>query len=538
MPCHHLLLPMCLLAPVLTAQQFTSTIAAGNASTDVAGMPPYESAVAVAPTGIMWTAVRDATNTALYLTFSPDGGQTWLGRFDTATATDGYASICNDRDSNLLDVAWYAKDNGSFNNVYFQAFDTLALAWVGTPQLLTTGTSATDQNGVCDIGVSERGAICIALGSNSAPPAPWTSGWAGGLLVRPAGSTTWDPIRQVNVDYTGVYLNMCIVGETVHMSYRSATGGYGIRYRAFDLTTNAFTAAQGVQLDSLTSNVTSIGADSSGGLYILYAKGSASGTGGGEIKLGYAAPGNYSTWTTQTVVTDPDLIHGNIAYFQYSLATTGTDQVWAFYSKLTNETYSNLYGQLFVGGMAVTPEIPFLQSLDSNRYLWVNSVRNGGTAVPPMCVTYSQAAVTVGRQLDFLSLSPVNRSVEYGIGCSGTLAQAPYLHTVGWPNTAPAVTIQLNGAPASVPGMLLFRFTCQRPVDLSAIGMPGCRLELAPAGSSLIMTDPTGTMSLTYTPPAAVPFVGLPFQFQAGVIAPGANAFGVVASNALNLVFE
>lgn len=534
---HHLFLPICLLAPAILAQ-FPSTIAAGNATTTVAGMPPYCSALAVSPTGLMWTLVRDGTNAALYLTMSSDGGQTWNLRFDTATANDGYGAVCIDRDSNLLDVAWYGKDTGTYNNVYFQQFDTATFSWVGTPQVLTTGTASTNQNGVYDIGVSQRGAICIALGSNSSPPSPWVSGWAGGLLVRPAGSTTWDVLRQVNVDYTGVYLNMCIVDETVHMCYRSATGNYGIRYRAFDLSTGTFTTAQGVQLDNQTSNVAQIGADAAGGLYILYARGSASGTGGGEIKMAYAAPGNYATWTTQTVAIDSDLIHGNIAYFQYTLATTGTDQVWAFYSKLTNETYSNLYGRAFAAGAAVTPEIPLQQSTDSNRFIRLNGMRSDGTAVPAICLSHSEAAATVGNQVEFFSTAPTNRSVEFGIGCSGSLPQAPYLHTVGWPGSAPMVGIELTDAPASAAALLLLGIAPQPPVDLSVIGMTGCRLDIVPVGTAVLFTNGSGTASLSYTAPTPVPFAGLPFQFQAAVIAPGANAAGVVASNALNVVFE
>lgn len=533
-----LFLPLCLLAPMLAAQQSPTTIVAGNASTSVGGPPPYGSALAVTPSGLLWAAVRDNTGTAAYLTMSGDGGQTWNLRFDTPTINDGWAWLCADRDANLLDVAWYGRDTGTYNNVYFQQFDTLTLAWVGTPQVLTTGTSSTNQNGVYDIAVSAKGAICIALGSNSSPPSPWTSGWAGGLLVRPAGSTTWDVLRQVNVDYTGTYLNMVIVDETVHMCYRSATGNYGIRYRAFDLTTSTFTTAQGIQLDNQTSNVSQIGADAAGGLYILYARGAASGTGGGEIKLAYAAPGNYSTWTTQVVAADPNLVHGNIAYLQYSLATTGTDVVWAFYGKLTNETYSNLYGRPFSLGAAVSPELPLLQSTDNNRFIRLNGVRSEATAVPAMCITHSEAAVHAGNLVELYSLAPLSRSLEYGIGCSGSLAQAPHLHTVGWPNSSPMLTIELADAPASAAGMLLFGIASQPPVDLSGLGMPGCRLDLIPSGSTLVFCNASGTASLNFTAPTPVPFVGLTFQFQAAVIAAGANPLGVVASNALNLVFQ
>ncbi len=114
-------------------------------------------------------------------------------------------------------------------------------------------------------------------------------------------------------------------------------------------------------------------------------RGAASGTRRGELKLAYAAPGNYTQWTTQVVAADPDLVHGNIAYWQYSLASTGTDQVSALYSKLTSESYSNLYARPYSGGMAATPEVPVWQTTDANRFARVNAIRNPGTAISP-CV--------------------------------------------------------------------------------------------------------------------------------------------------------
>ncbi len=133
---------------------------------------------------------------------------------------------------------------------------------------------------------------------------------------------------------------------------------------------------------------------------------------------------------------------------------------------------------------------------------------------------------------------PLTRSVEYGIGCSGSLPQAPNLHTAGWPNTAPTMTIELSDAPANQPGALLFSSGCQPPVDLSMIGMPGCRLELLAPGSAGIATGPSGGFTFTYTAPTPVPFAGAPIQFQAAVVAPGANPLGILASNAVNVVFQ
>ncbi|MCA8974925.1 MAG: hypothetical protein KDC98_09395 [Planctomycetes bacterium] len=90
-------------------------------------------------------------------------------------------------------------------------------------------------------------------------------------------------------------------------------------------------------------------------------------------------------------------------------------------------------------------------------------------------------------------------------------------------------------APAGNPGFLAFGFAATGGIPLDAYGLPGCLLHTNPV-VTVLMTSAGHTAEGTLTMPV-VPG-GLTLYAQAAMIAPGANAAGVVMSSAGRVVID
>ncbi|MBK8975424.1 MAG: hypothetical protein IPM29_05825 [Planctomycetes bacterium] len=527
--------------PVAAQGGALSPLATGSASVTVSSMSSWRRSVVIAPTGVMWALLRDVDpgvgDGQLYLTASTDGGATWTGRFDLATAGDGAGALCADRSCGTLQIAWNALNGGAFQDVYYQEFDTRAVRFVGSPQQLTTATSSNDQYYAEDVAVTERGAVVLAISTHRSPPVPpWRSGWSSGLLVRPAGAAVFDPVRPVNTDAYGVRIDLQAVGEVVHGAFRTNTGLYGIRYRGFDCATGAFTTTTDVQVDVGTANVSQIAVTRNGDMYVLYVAGGTT-AGTGELRVGYSTVANPTQWTVQPLAADTDLLRGNVSYYHYSLATDGLGNVVAFYSRKTGEQHQNLYYRVLIAGQIVTPETLAVPSTDADRFLIVGGIRNPGTVVAPSCIVESRAAVHVGNRVDLLRLGNGALAVEHGVGCAGSLPVAPRFAAVSLPIGGGTLSLQLSDAPASTPGALLFGFSCPpAPIDLTPFGLTGCQLDIAGPDSVGLPSGPAGTARLDLPIASSPAYAGVPLLFQSIVVALGANPANAVTTNALTAV--
>lgn len=106
---------------------------------------------------------------------------------------------------------------------------------------------------------------------------------------------------------------------------------------------------------------------------------------------------------------------------------------------------------------------------------------------------------------------------------TGSLALAGY----GFPANSVA-TLHLGGPTAT-----------RHPIDLAVIGMRHCHLAVTPIGLELtVPTFPDGGLSVFMTVPLAPPLLGLELFVQGIAIDPGANALGVITSNALATAFR
>lgn len=133
------------------------------------------------------------------------------------------------------------------------------------------------------------------------------------------------------------------------------------------------------------------------------------------------------------------------------------------------------------------------------------------------------------------------QTATFGAGCGTTWS--PTLTPVSMPQlgtmflmevdalpTTPTLTIGAIGfANGSYGGLPL-------PLDLAAAGMPGCNLWIAPEPVLFPAVGTGGTSLWGLAMPASLETIGLAFYAQAFAVAPGANAAGLLASNACSAV--
>lgn len=126
---------------------------------------------------------------------------------------------------------------------------------------------------------------------------------------------------------------------------------------------------------------------------------------------------------------------------------------------------------------------------------------------------------------------------SYGTGCAGS-AGTPTLACgeLAWIGGTWAV--DLSSAPANAPIAVLVGFSAVQtstgqslPLDLTIIGMPGCRLYTDPMVSLGAAADPTGNVTVSLSVPADPNLIGGDMFSQAMVIDPGVNALSLTTSN-------
>src|SRR5262245_49984339 len=149
-----------------------------------------------------------------------------------------------------------------------------------------------------------------------------------------------------------------------------------------------------------------------------------------------------------------------------------------------------------------------------------------------------------GDMADVWELGPVQpaRVTTFGSGCAGTLA-VPMLDVVAarGPWLGDAITLRLSPVMDGAAALFaLGRSNTQwngapLPASLGGLGMAGCTLHVA-LDATFAATGSGGMALLTATVPTVPALLGVSMYLQGGVHDPGANAAGIVVSNALALV--
>lgn len=512
--------------------------------------------LAAQPDGTLWCLAWEsdgsgtATGRELLLFRSADEGVNWTEVTDVPTTGDGRGAIAVDRGCDLLHVAWHATDGGSYHNLYYQAFDTLTAQWVGSPDLLLPGTTPDDQYYANDIAVTAQGTVGIVFNTHRTPTISGFLAWSGGILARRPSDTAFQGPFRVNTDSYGMLGSMQCVGEVFHMSFRTNNGLYGIRYRAFDsatlqFLTNGDVPLYGANQGSMRStNSSAIAADADGNLYVLYSVGPPN-PAGGALEVAFSSPSTgYSTWTTSLVESDPSLTAGNVTYQHYSLARAENGSVFAVFAK-ASESFQNLYARILspdpvTGGAAVvpdpatTPAVPLLVTTETESFQRVDGLRAEAAHATATIAFSGAPASQPGGQVGFLRPGTAARTLEWGVGCQGSLPALPRL--VG--RTLPAVGTTFDygvvDAPANAAGIVFSGLDCLRPpFDLGTLGFTGCSVFFTPAASLFVVMDPAGAATVSIPIPGTLGG-GFELQFGALLLAPGANPGGAVSTNALS----
>lgn len=127
---------------------------------------------------------------------------------------------------------------------------------------------------------------------------------------------------------------------------------------------------------------------------------------------------------------------------------------------------------------------------------------------------------------------------EFGAGCIGSGGRLPTLarNAQSWPVVGRAFELVLDGLPARAASFAAIGFTPVAPVDLAAIGMPGCPLLVRPVVVRALplaaSSQPASTLLSLSSPPQSG-MVGLRFEVQGIVVDPVANALGLTTTNAV-----
>ncbi len=206
--------------------------------------------------------------------------------------------------------------------------------------------------------------------------------------------------------------------------------------------------------------------------------------GSGQVKFEEVAGVAYVTWdgVFDFGTTGP----GSTFQFQFDLASGNCDIVWGSISGAGN---AHLVG-FSVGGPSNDPG-----SIDLT------------TAVPLGTVLVSNTQIT-------------------------PLALA----AAGLPALGSTVSLDSSNIPTNTPfGAVLFGFQkFANGVDLTGIGMPGCR-QYNEGASTVIYVSPVGTASTPFVVPNDVGFLGIAVLAQAVTYSPGLTPLGAISSNGIEM---
>ncbi len=541
------------LAPTLQAQ---STVHAGTAPSSVHVPSGWTRGLAYEPNGTLWCLVyeNDGSGTqagrTLQLHSSTDDGATWAPVTDVPTVGDNRGAVVAGRSCDRLHVAWNATDGGSYQNLYYQAFDTAAGQWIGTPDILLTGTTPDDQYYCNDLAITDQGTIGIVFNTHRTPQLSGFSGWSGGLLVKRTTDPTFQGPYRCNTDSYGMLGSVTAVGETFHTTFRTNTGLYGIKYRAFDTIADSWVQPAdvsiygGSQSTMRATNSSCITRDAAGNLYVLYSVGSPN-PAGGALEVAFAAASTgYTTWVRSLVESDAALTAGNVTYRHYSLAVTG-NTVFAVFSR-ASENLESLYFRVLTpdpttGGATVTPDpvaapaVPLAVTTEPNTFERVDGLRSQAYHGDLMTAYGGRPSSQSDGYVAVLRSGNGAHSLSWGRGCQGNLAALPRVRATSFPAIGSTFAYELIDAPANAPAIVYFGVGClPTPQALDPFGFPGCEVGFTPAANLFVVADPTGTAALSLPIPGTLSG-GFEMQLGALVLAPTANAGGAVTTNALSV---
>jgi len=477
---------------------------------------------------------------------SRDDGRTWSRVPSGAVGTTNNtlrSGVAAGPDCALLHVAWGARHGQVYSSIFYRVFDTVGDKWTSGFSEVLTGVSATNKWNFTDIVVTPKGTVAIFVQSTGIVN-PGLKKWAGYMMIKKAGQTTFTRPVLVNPNFGASRVNALAVGETVHIVSRhgykaTTTGGstHHLGYRAYNTATSSFTSP-GVRIggvavgDQELSNGTRIAADDSGNLYAAYGVGGVSPVSTGEIKVAFAKP-PYTTWSRLLVTKDPKIMARQVNH-HFALVRTAGSQVFMCYSK-RSEDYKNLYSQELKDGAFVGAEKTLITST-TKKYEIVVGHQSHSSRIGLNAIVQDNSFLRTLYLLDGTKDVIYGRSGQIrfvGHACSGKLAKSPRLGVDIPPTIARALKVLIDDAPASSNGLIAIGLKCEpTPIDLKIIGADGCALFQDLLLTVGFTTSATGSFTL---PVAVVPAFTAPVFVQSAVAAPGANSAGTLFTRSMSI---
>lgn len=582
-----------LLAVPAAAQLNPPVVLQGTApSGDVRSMPSTHNSMASLGDGsivvLLYRQTSSTTGGHLALAVSTGNAQTWNAFYplphNTAHQLHDPDSgvLCAGRECNIVHVVWADRSlDATYHSAFYQAFDTTTRTWVGQPLLLAAADPTKLQRIYThDITVTPRGSLAVAVGVG-ANGGLGMGAWDSALVVRPAGATAFgapQPMRSGGAAWSR-NASIVAVDEVVHCAFKNSWGAGGICYRSFDASSSTWRETAHVPVGpgnngtSQTQGINAghnavITADTRGGRYILYVTGSAGGiASNNKMRMAYAAPGNGSKnadWQDLEVlahdtrlgmnprgVSNPDpayplLQGGDTEYFNYTVSAGYQGSLIVVYSK-AHEDFQNKYIQVWQYGVNLpipTKEISFWPDTEPYMFERLVSMRSTGSVGQAAWLVYgkndkpSPGQAPNGQVRLWLVTPSTGRTVSFGTGCLGSHGQVPKLHAddqfaqIGNP-----YYVECERFPILANFIMALGTKCQ-PLDLGAIGAPGCTLEIDFPVLAPLQVDVTGYLKLTWNVPNDVSLIDRYFFSQAFVRDPRGNSAGAITSNALRTVIS
>jgi hypothetical protein len=125
-----------------------------------------------------------------------------------------------------------------------------------------------------------------------------------------------------------------------------------------------------------------------------------------------------------------------------------------------------------------------------------------------------------------------------GESCNGSAGSTPLLGVTGRPTPGSMPTLWLSDAPANALAACAYGFDTKPPfpINLTALGAPGCRQYFAPAFADFVLANPLGIGERAISVPSATATIGAILYAQYYVLDPPANALDLTASNYARLL--
>jgi hypothetical protein len=551
------------LAPLIDAQCGNiKTVYNGGTTGSTLTMGSHRRALAFDAHKNLWSLVRRTvgTTSTLLLRRSTDGGTTWTATYNVPTVNGTNGAIVTGTHCETLHVLWSATGTSSLSSVYYRAFDTDTQTWIGSTTTLAVGTSSNDQYYANDIEVTSQARIAVTYSCRYTPPSnspqssffngSWSSTIRLAQMAAP-GAHVFGPGKAINTGASGIAANMQAVGQRIHIIYRSATGGYGIHYRAFDTdysVNGSFAQTTDTLIDPAgrATNIACIATDDDcthcfkERLYVIYTVGATT-AGSGRIMMAVAqATGAdvQSNWTVTTVAADAPLMGGNYTYSHYSLAVGEDQKVYAVYS-LKSQGHRRLYLREYKNGLVQGAPLIICATISNDRFAIVNGFRSTQvTSHVYASVSGKLSNINTGGYAAVFRRVNQARTVAYGAGCTmgPVVAGTPRLSSSNTPTIGTTYCITGRDLPSSSAGFMAIGSVCyQTPIALSTPFLPGCFqhqnwIAFLPVGS-----DSCGRLKLCVGIPNSLPLIGTDVFLQE--LHQIGTSFNFLATNSIQVLF-